>query len=1273
MKKILLLLPALLYSLRMFPIDVKELRCEMLHNPEGINTAIPRLGWIIESEERNTMQKAYRILAASSPDKLNEQEADLWDSGKMDDDASTRVAYAGKGLTSRSRVYWKVKAYTDKGETAWSDPAHFSVGLLTDSDWSAIWIGLDRIFAWDSETTHSRLSARYFRKAFANRKPVKSAMVYITGLGCYELYLNGEKIGDQALAPGQTDYSKTVLYNTFDVTPYLKQGANAIGVILGNGRFYTMRQHYKPHKIKTFGYPKMLLQMEIEYRDGTRRTIVSDDTWKVTSDGPIRSNNDFDGEDYDATKELGAWNAAGYKERHWMKAEAVEPPGGTVTAQMQENMKVMRLLKPKAVTALSKDTFIIDMGQNMAGWLRLQAKGKKGDKITLRFAETLETDGRLKTVNLRSARATDVYRMKGEGTETWEPRFVIHGFRFVEVTGYPGTPTIHDFEGKVVYDAIATTGSFETSDDVLNQIYKNAQWGINSNYKSIPLDCPQRDERQPWLGDHAIGCIGESFAYDNERLYTKWLEDIRDSQTPEGKLSDIAPPYYLTYYSDNMTWPGTYLLVADMIHKQYGNIEPIRRHYPYMRKWLLYMTNHYLNEDYILTKDKYGDWCVPPESETLIHSQDPARRTDGQLIATAYTYKLLLLLKEFAALSGHERDVDEYATLAENVRAGFNTKFYDAATGRYDNGAATSYLLPLAFGMVDKDQEERVFQNLINRIIGTDQLHIGTGVIGTQWLMRELTKRGRADVAYTIATQKDYPSWGYMIEKGATTIWELWNGDTASPKMNSHNHVMLLGDLLAWMYEDLAGIKSHTIKTGFKALRMKPHPTENLTYTKASHKTPYGWVRSEWTLKDGIFTWKISIPANSRGNLLLPVATVDDITESGKPVDEVEGVTYVRVEEDRIHLEIGSGDYTFVCKYGKARNRFGEGILVDEFICEKPPFAESHAPTIAETKEGHLIASWFGGTKERNPDVCIWTSRYINHTWTEPQNVADGIVNDTLRYATWNPVLYQAPNGELQLYYKVGPNVAGWVGKVITSNDGGATWSAPRNLPEGFLGPVKNKPVLLEDGTLLCPSSTESDGWKVHFEATKDFGRTWEKIGPINDGKTFHAIQPSILTHTDGRLQILCRTQERVIGESWSSDYGKTWTPVTGTMLPNNNSGIDAVTLQDGRQLLVYNHLLPHDTLKRGKGARTPLNVAVSEDGKTWRAALVLEDSPIGQYSYPSVIQTKDGLVHIVYTWRRKAIKHVVVDPDKWILSQIENMKWPSLHETQETDRIIIQ
>ncbi|MXV15207.1 sialidase [Pedobacter sp. HMF7056] len=334
------------------------------------------------------------------------------------------------------------------------------------------------------------------------------------------------------------------------------------------------------------------------------------------------------------------------------------------------------------------------------------------------------------------------------------------------------------------------------------------------------------------------------------------------------------------------------------------------------------------------------------------------------------------------------------------------------------------------------------------------------------------------------------------------------------------------------------------------------------------------------------------------------------------------------------------------------------GILLDEFIFEKAPFPESHAATIAETPGG-LVTAWFGGTKERNPDVCIWVSRQVNGKWTAPANVADGIQDEKLRYPTWNPVLFQVPGGDLLLFYKVGPSPSTWKGWMKTSPDGGVTWSKAIALPGGYIGPVKNKPVLLANGNLFCPSSTEGNGWKLHFEVTPDFGKTWRTVGPISDGKTLNAIQPSILQHGNGKLQILARSRDRALIESWSYDNGETWTTPTKTTLPNNNSGTDAVTLKDGRHMLVYNHVLPPGT--EAKGPRTPLNISVSKDGRTWYAGAIIEDSPVSQYSYPSIIQTSDGLVHVVYTWRRLAIKHTVIDPSKLKLKKITGGTWPGI------------
>jgi alpha-L-rhamnosidase len=1228
-------------------VRIDDLRCEMLTNPQGIDVLQPRLSWQINSDVRGTEQTHYEIVVASSRQKLGNP--DIWSSGKINSNESIHVPYAGKPLTSATTYYWAVKIWTNVPGVVESEIASFSTGLLKSTDWKARWIGLDRAFAWDSVTQWSRLSARYFRKQFNAPAEVKNATAYISGLGLYELYINGSKIGDQVLAPAPTDYTKTVFYNTHDVTAQIQKGENAIGVLLGNGRYFTMRQNYKPKKIRTFGFPKLLLQLEVEYADGSRKTIVSDESWRATADGPIRSNNEYDGEEYDARKELTGWNKTGYQDAHWLKPQIVKAPGGTLEAQMNSNMKVMATVKPVAIKKMPRGAYILDMGQNMVGWLRMTAKGNKGDSIKLRFAESLQNSGELFTANLRDAKVTDVYILKGGETETWQPSFVYHGFRYVEVTNYPGTPSLNDFEGQVIYDDMATTGSFESNDKVLNGIFKNAWWGISGNYKGMPVDCPQRNERQPWLGDRATGALGESFLFNNQKLYAKWVADIEESQTAQGAIPDVAPAFW-NYYSDNMTWPATFLTVTDMLYTQYGDKRPVVKHYPAMKKWLTYMRGKYM-KDFIVGKDKYGDWCVPPESLELIHSKDTMRKTDGTLMATAYYYRLLHLMQRFAKLQGKAADVQEFAVLAENIKHAFNKKFFNAQRKFYSNNTVTANLLPLYFGMVPDSLVDPVFTQIVNKIHDENHDHISTGVVGTQWLMRGLSKYQRPELAFTLASNTSYPSWGYMLEHGATTIWELWNGNTANPGMNSQNHVMLLGDLLTWYYENLAGIKSDTVQTGFKRIIMKPTPMDGLDFVKASYRSVYGEIKSEWKNTIDNFSWTVTVPGNTKAELHIPASAVNMITESGKPLERGGPIKFLRNENRTVVLEVGSGTYSFVSSYA-----WKKGIVRDEFIFERASFPESHASTIVETPKG-LVTAWFGGMYEGSKDVGIWMSRMENDKWTAPVEITNGIINDTLRYACYNPVLYQVPGGDLLLFYKVGPRVVAWKGWMMSSKDNGITWTKPQPLPEGYLGPVKNKPVLLSNGELLCASSTEGNGWKVHFEITPDFGKTWRKIGPINDGKTINAIQPSVLFHKDGRMQILCRSKNRAIAESWSSDGGKTWSEMALSSLPNNNSGTDAVTLRDGRQLLVYNHVLPPGNL--AKGPRTPLNVSISDDGKNWDASLVLEDNPVSQYSYPSVIQSSDGMVHIVYTWRRERIKYVRIDPSKLERVNIVEGKWP--------------
>lgn len=890
------------------PPEVSNLRTEMLVDPLGIDAVNPLLSWEVSGRQNGIKQIACRIITASSPEKLEKDEGDLWDSGKIYSDRSIGTAYNGKPLKSRMRCYWKVRIWSENGESNWSKPAEWTMGFLYEKDWQAKWIGFDRAFPWDDEGMFSRLSARYFRKEFVAPKEIRHATLYIIGLGLYELYVNGQKIGNQVLSPAPTDYAKNIKYNVFDVTENIQKGNNAVGVVLGNGRYYTMRQNFKPYKIKDFGYPSLLLQLELEFADGKRESVITDDTWKGTAGGPVRSNNEYDGEEYDARKEMPGWNKTGFNESGWIAAEFVQEPGGSPEAQMNPNMQVMETLNPVSISHIKNDKWVLDMGQNIAGWVRLQVRGEKGKQVKLRFAEILRPDGEIFTDNLRDARATDIYTLKGTGEETWEPSFVYHGFRYVEITGFPGKPSAKDFEGRVVYDDLKTVGTFETSDSVTNQIFRNACRGIAGNYKGMPVDCPQRDERQPWLGDRAIGCYGESFVFGNALLYIKWLDDIKNSQRADGSICDVAPAYY-KYYSDNMTWPGTYLLIAEMLYNQTGNESVIIKHYPFMKRWMEYMKQNYMTPGFIITKDSYGDWCAPPETIEAGLGKSANVKHPSSLISTAYYYHFLQLLQRFALIAGYDTDISNYASLADSMKAGFNNHFFHPETSSYGENNLTDNLLPLAFNMVPEGQTIGLVKNVANIIEVKNNGHLSCGVIGIQWLMRVLTEHGRCDLAWKIATTTTYPGWGYMVKNGATTIWELWNGNTAAPDMNSYNHVMLLGDLIVWYYENLAGIKSNPEKPGFKEIIMKPEITGGPDFVKASYYSVHGLIKSEWKKESGIFSWNITVPGNTTALVFVPAKNRSDVTVNGENVKSFDDIRFIRMENERAVFEVGSGEY----------------------------------------------------------------------------------------------------------------------------------------------------------------------------------------------------------------------------------------------------------------------------------------------------------------------------------------------------------------------------
>ena len=1248
-----------------FPVAVTELKTERMTDPMSIDTPQPRLGWVLKSDKQDVMQTSYRIIVASTKDKADRLEGDLWDA-TVNSDQSQWVKYAGKELRSNTPCYWRVKVTTTQGESDWSETAMWNVGLLNEADWSGQWIGLDKAMPWDVEAEHSQLSSRYLRTEFKVEKPVKRATLYISGLGMYEAYINGKKVGDQVLAPAPTDYRKTVLYNAFDVTQMLAAD-NAVGVVLGNGRYYTMQQKKKPYKITNFGYPKLRLNLVIEYADGSKQTVSSNNKWKLNPDGAIRSNNEYDGEIYDARKEFDGWTAAGFDDAKWMAAERVAIPLGTLRGAMSPNMKILKTIKPVSVKKHG-DGYIIDMGQNMAGWLKMRVKDvAAGDTVSIIFSENIHPDGSLNRANFRHAFSTDKYVADGtENGRWWAPTFVYHGFRYAEIKGMANV-TADDFIGEVISDEMTETGTFESCDTILNKVYKNAYWGILGNYKGMPVDCPQRDERQPWLGDRTRGCFGEAYIFDNNKLYAKWARDIVESQREDGCIPDVAPAFW-NYYSDIITWPAALPFSLEMMYNQFGDDEPLRRYYPAVKKWLGHMKYQY-EKDGLMPRDKFADWCLPPTDEKTIHCRDPKRTTDGVLIATAYYYSLNKLMERFAKILSKDAEAAEYAADAARVKDAFNKKFLTVNRGSspaqgvmlypdstfYGNNTTTANLLPLAFDMIDDDYvRSEVVKNIICNIINVNKGMMPCGIIGAQWLMHGLTDMGRGDIAWQLATNKKYPSWGYMTEKGATTIWELWNGDTANPKMNSANHVMQLGDLISWIYEDVAGISYDKERPGFKHIIMKPDfSVDEMDDIKATYKSIYGDIVSRWRKDAGKLYWHIEIPANTTAEVHLPDGTVKNI---------------------------GSGSYDFTSTLVAP----GSAIETDEFLYTSASFPQCHSATIAETPDGDLVATYFGGTRERNPDVCIWVSRKPKGSdhWLAPQLVADGVFKtgseeaklaglsglDSTnvpaakgpiidkkvsknpegwqRKACWNPVVYQIPGGDLVIYFKIGNKVADWTGWMIRSKDGGKTWSKREPLQKDFLGPIKNKPIF-NKGRIIAPTSIEEGGWRLYFEYSDDMGKTWKRTDYVAMDEGIKIIQPAIMILKDGRLAAVARTRNEHVGITYSSDNGETWSKIQLIDVPNNNSGLDVVTLKDGRHAMICNDRPVPKGIKNGKGPRTPLSVLISDDGINWRHWVTLEDSPISQYSYPSIIQTEDGKLHCIYTWRRLRVKHVVLDVNK--------------------------
>ena len=895
MKRLAILLGILvtLASCSKIEINIINATVEQQDGSRSLATDQPRFSWNYETDAQNVIQTSYRIIVASTLENAQKGIGDLWDSKEVKSNQMLYIPYEGTPLKSRDRAFWKVlTTVTSSGghkTKVESEIGTFEISLLNQEDWQAQWIGHD--FDDDVLTGHTRIAARYLRKEFKLEKEVAEARLYVSGMGVFSAFFNGAEVApEELLKPTLSWFSKRMYFNTYDVTDMLQKGNNAMGIILEGGRYTTIRNTPSPNgwdgteHVFGFGTPRLLLQLEVTYPDGSKALIASDETWKITNRGPIRTANEYDGETYDENYELGAWTSQGYNDSEWLQAELVEAPEGVLSPQPNPNITVMEKLKPVAMFQKG-DKYYLDMGQNMVGFLNMTIKDQQsGDTITLRFAELLTPDSLLYTANLRGAEATDRYVKqnpvkldcrvpprfaRGPRNDEWHPTFVYHGFRYVEISGLREEPSLDDFEGWVIYDEMPVTGSFETSDEIINAVYRNAYWGIRGNYRSMPTDCPQRDERMGWTGDRTTGNYGESYIFNNHQLYAKWLTDADDSQKENGSLPNVIPPYWRGY-TDNLTWPGAVITATDMIYTRFGDDRPIRQHYDAWKRWLVHMKEHYMKEDGIIHRDTYGDWCMPPESLELIHSNDPKRITDSPLLSTPFYCYLCGKMAKFAEVLGLLDDVKYFNDEMANTTVAYNEKYFNYTQCYYGNNTVTANILPLWFGMVPKDLQQQVFANIVDKTENECDGHVSTGVVGIQQLMRTLTEFGRGDLALKIAANDTYPSWGYMVRNGATTIWELWNGNTAEPSMNSGNHVMLLGDLILWDYEYLGGIRA--LEPGYAKIQLRPYPIEGLDYVNCAYESVSGRIVSSWKRDRNHFEWDITIPANTTAEVCLPTA-----------------------------------------------------------------------------------------------------------------------------------------------------------------------------------------------------------------------------------------------------------------------------------------------------------------------------------------------------------------------------------------------------------------
>jgi alpha-L-rhamnosidase len=869
------------------------LKCEYSDNPLGIENINPRLSWILNSEVRDQYQNAYRILVAGSKENIDKNVGDLWDSQKVISSESTQIPYSGKPLGSEMQCWWKICVWDkNNSKSDWSETAYWEMGLLSVQYWKAKWISFNC------------KSAPMFRKEIKIIKKVKQARVYICGLGYYELSINGLKIGENVLDPAQTDYEKRTFYVVHDVTENLKEGKNVAGIILGNGWYNQSAVNHGKYGWKDviYGKPRLIFQMRVIYSDETEELFLSDESWKGSS-GPVISDNVYAGEVYDARLEQNGWDTPDFDDSKWNQVSVSESPGGRLISQRLPSIKKMGSIDPVIINNPLPGVYVYDFGQNFAGWIRLKLNASAGTQIKMRFSEAVFPDGTIDPastgVYATNVVQTDRYICSGNGEETWEPRFTYHGFRYVEMTGFPGKPEPDNIVGVIAHTAVKQTGDFICSDTMINKLHRTALWTELSNMYGIPTDCPHR-ERCGWLGDAFLTSDMTMYNFDVPLFWSKFLGDIETSSN-EGIPSNIAPGR--RYGGSDPDWGAAFIQLTWNMYLYYGDKSIISEHYAGMSLFLNYLQK--IAADNIIYAG-IGSLFSP--------GRIMPRETPVEFTSTVLYYFCADAMSRMAKVIGREEDAVKYLITSQNIKSSFNSKFYDRSIKTY--GCQEKNTLALAFGLVPDDEEKIVAENLYNYILTTQPEHVLSGIFGSRYIYETLGRFGYGASVLKILSHTTFPGYGYLFSRGATTFWENWGelifeDRGKSGDERSRNHPFQ-GGFDAWFYNGIGGIMPDPEIPGFKHIILKPNCIKPLDFEKTWYNSINGLIKSEWHNKEKQSEWLISVPCNTTATAYFPVGNIDEILESGVPANKSQGVSFLRMENGHALFNIGSGKYNFI-------------------------------------------------------------------------------------------------------------------------------------------------------------------------------------------------------------------------------------------------------------------------------------------------------------------------------------------------------------------------